>query len=43
MEVSFSRSFLKHILNKPLVIKDLEDFDPEIYKSLEGMLNTNIE
>lgn len=43
LEVGFSKSFLKHILNKPLVIKDLEDFNPEIYKSLDGMLNTNIE
>jgi E3 ubiquitin-protein ligase HUWE1 len=43
LEVGFSKSFLKHILNKPLVIKDLEDFNPEIYKSLDSMLNTNIE
>ena len=42
MEVSFSKSFLKHILNKPLVIKDLEDFDSDTYRSLEGLMNTTI-
>ena len=29
-EVSFAKSFLKHILGKPLVIDDLEDLDDSL-------------
>jgi len=42
LEVSFAKSFLKHILNQNLYVKDLEDLDPEYAKNLEWILNNQI-
>lgn len=42
LEVTFCKSFLKHLLNKELYIQDLEDIDPELTKNLEYILKTDI-
>lgn len=38
LEVTFCKSFLKHMLNKELYIQDLEDIDQELTKNLEFLL-----
>ncbi|KAI0243771.1 E3 ubiquitin-protein ligase tom1 [Massospora cicadina] len=38
----FTRSFYKHILGKPVEIRDLEAIDPEFYKSMVWMLENDI-
>ncbi|CEH14240.1 related to ubiquitin-protein ligase 1 [Ceraceosorus bombacis] len=42
LDAYFTRSFYKHILNKPVDYRDLESVDPEYYKSLEWMLENDI-
>jgi len=42
LEVSFAKSFLKHVLEKTLYIRDLEDLDPEYTKNLEWLLNNEL-
>lgn len=42
LEVTFCKSFLKHLLNKELYIQDLEDIDPELTKNLEYILQNDI-
>ncbi len=41
--MNFTRSFLKHILNKPIFIEDLEDIDPEILKNLQWLLKNEVD
>jgi len=41
IDASFSRSFYKHILGLKLTIHDLEDIDPDLYKSLIWMLEND--
>lgn len=43
LEVSFAKSFLKHILDKPLYIGDMEDIDEELSKQLEWLLKNDID
>ncbi|KRX06241.1 HECT-domain-containing protein [Pseudocohnilembus persalinus] len=43
IEVSFTKNFLKHILDKPLYIEDLEDVDEELMKQLQWTLQNNID
>ena len=38
----FTRSFYKQILSLPVEFKDMEDFDPDMYKSLLWMVENNI-
>ncbi|KRX08891.1 HECT-domain-containing protein [Pseudocohnilembus persalinus] len=42
LEVTFSKSFLKHILGKDLYISDLEDIDPELAKNLKFILENDM-
>ena len=42
IEVTVTRSFLKHILGKPLFLNDLEEIDPQLAKNLEWILDNNI-
>lgn len=39
----FTRSFYKHMLAVPLTLKDLEDVDPDYYKSLQYLLEHDVE
>lgn len=41
-EVSFAKSFLKHILGRPLYVHDLEEIDPDLCKNLEWCLENDI-
>lgn len=43
LEVCFAKSFLKHILNQTLYVKDLEDLDPEFSRNLDWMLKNEID
>lgn len=43
VEIDLTKSFLKHILQKPLYINDLEDIDPEEAKNLIFVLNNNVD
>ncbi|XP_040009877.1 itchy E3 ubiquitin protein ligase b [Xiphias gladius] len=43
IDTGFSLPFYKHILNKPLALKDLESIDPEFYNSLMWIKDNNIE
>ncbi|KRX10841.1 HECT-domain-containing protein [Pseudocohnilembus persalinus] len=43
VEVSLTKSFLKHILKKDLYISDLEDIDPEQYNNLNWMLQNSVD
>lgn len=38
LDIHFTRSFYKHILNQTIVYNDLETADPEYFKSLEILL-----
>ncbi len=42
IEASFSRSFLKHIVNKPLVVSDLEDIDHAYAQSMQALLRQHL-
>ena len=42
LDAFFTRSFYKHILNKPLNLYDMEDIDPEYFKNLQWILLNNI-
>jgi hypothetical protein len=42
LEVSLTKSFLKHILGSTLYVEDLEDIDPEAAKSLMWFLNNDV-
>lgn len=42
MELSLTKSFLKHLLNATLFVEDLEDIDPEMAKSLLWILKNDI-
>lgn len=42
MDVYFTRSFYKHILNKNVVWKDLEAVEPDYYKNLKWTLNNDV-
>ncbi len=42
-EVSFAKSFLKHILDRPLYVRDLEELDPKLCQSLEWILENELE
>ena len=42
VELDLTKSFLKHILGKPLFISDLEDIDPDLAKNLIWMLDNDI-
>jgi len=43
MDVNFTKSFLKHILGKEPAILDLEDYDADLAKNLQWMLENNVE
>ncbi len=43
MDVNFTKSFLKHILDKEPAISDLEDYDADLAKNLQWMLENNVE
>lgn len=43
LEVHFTRSFYKHILGQPVTVQDMEDLDPEIYKSLQQLLSIDLD
>eukprot|EP01034_Spumella_vulgaris_P021941 gene21941-28021_t len=43
LDVHFTRSFYKHILRVPISFSDLEAFDKEYYKSLNALLQHNLE
>ncbi|KAK0535588.1 E3 ubiquitin-protein ligase tom1 [Tilletia horrida] len=43
LDAYFTRSFYKHILGKPVDYRDMEAVDPEYYKSLEWILENDIE
>ena len=42
LEVHFTRSFYKHIQGQPVTVQDMEDLDPEIYKSLQQLLSIDL-
>jgi len=42
LDCYFTRSIYKLILNQPLTYLDFEDYDPEYYKNLKWILETNI-
>lgn len=42
LDAFFTRSFYKHILNKPLNLFDMEDIDPDYFKNLQWILLNNI-
>ena len=42
MDVYFTRSFYKHILNIPVTYEDLEHTDPEYYRNLTWILDHDI-
>ena len=42
LECYFTRSFYKLICNIPLTYHDMEDYDPEYYKNLKWLLETDI-
>ena len=39
----FTTPFYKMLLNKPITLDDIEAVDPDLHKSLNWMLNNNIE
>ena len=41
MQASFTRSFMKHLVGKPIMIKDLQDIDPDLARNLEWILSKN--
>ncbi len=41
-EIDLTRSFLKHILKKPLYISDFEDFDTQVGRNLLWILENDI-
>ena len=41
LDAYFTRSFYKHILGIPLTFHDMEDIDPEYYKSLKYITKNN--
>jgi len=43
LDVSFTRSFYKHILGIPISIDDLESLDPDFYKNLKWVSTNDIE
>jgi E3 ubiquitin-protein ligase HUWE1 len=43
LELHFTRSFYKHILGQPVTVQDMEDLDPEIYKSLQQLLSLDVD
>jgi len=42
LECYFTRSFYKHILGQPINYHDIEDVDPDYYKSLKWILENDI-
>ena len=42
LDCYFTRSFYKHILGQPITIHDMEDIDPDYYKSLKWILENDI-
>lgn len=42
LEVSFAKSFFKHVLGKPIYIEDMEDMDDEMKDSLVQLLNEDM-
>lgn len=42
MDVYFTRSFYKHILGQEVTYQDMEDLDPDFYKSLKYLLEINL-
>lgn len=38
-EVSFAKSFLKHILGKPLYVQDIEELDESLANNLQWTLD----
>lgn len=43
MDVRFTRSFYKHMLGVPVSLADMNAFDPQIYKSLQTVLDHKLE
>lgn len=43
LELHFTRSFYKHILGQSVTVQDMEDLDPEIYKSLQQLLSLDLD
>ncbi|KAA0174443.1 hypothetical protein FNF27_04041 [Cafeteria roenbergensis] len=43
VDAHFTRSFYKHILGAPIAYHDLEDMDPEFYRSLRQVLEMDID
>lgn len=43
MDISLSRSLLKHILGRDLVLSDLEDIDPDLAKNMKWILENDAE
>ncbi len=43
MDINFTKSFLKHIIGKETAISDLEDFDADLAKNLQWMLDNDVE
>eukprot|EP00330_Aristerostoma_sp_ATCC50986_P011843 CAMPEP_0114601852 /NCGR_PEP_ID=MMETSP0125-20121206/24472_1 /TAXON_ID=485358 ORGANISM="Aristerostoma sp., Strain ATCC 50986" /NCGR_SAMPLE_ID=MMETSP0125 /ASSEMBLY_ACC=CAM_ASM_000245 /LENGTH=122 /DNA_ID=CAMNT_0001811497 /DNA_START=1152 /DNA_END=1520 /DNA_ORIENTATION=+ len=41
VNVSLTRSLLKHLLGKKIAIDDLEDMDPDMHRSMKFILETN--
>ena len=42
LEAYFTRSFYKHMLQKPVTTTDMEAHDPEVYRSLQWTLDNPI-
>merc|ERR1719478_1471790 len=43
MDVRFTRAFYRHMLGVPVSLSDMQAFDPEYHKSLQLMLEMNLE
>jgi len=43
MDLNFTKSFLKHVIGKETAIADLEDFDADLAKNLQWMLENDVE
>ena len=42
LDVYFTRSFYKHILGQEVTYQDMEDLDPDFYKSLKSLMDINL-
>ena len=42
LKLSFTKSFLKHIMNKPIFLNDLQDIDSDVERNLEWILSFKI-